>query len=103
MRNSSAVSVSAASAASVPPFSLTRTLSMMPRLGLARMGRMPGYGVSRVIVTVCGSGASTAVIFSTRKSGFDCRLRTRSKDHLTSAEVRGFPLAKVTSGCRVNV
>jgi hypothetical protein len=102
LRNSSAVSVSAASAASVPPFSSTTALLTMPSVGLVTIAGTAVLGSSDVMTTVCSSGAST-VRPAIRNEPLPWTFFTRLSEKTTSAEVSGVPSEKVMSSRIVNV
>ena len=61
-----------------------------------RIGTIDGCGAFVRITTVRWSGASTSCTPSNRKMGLALRLRMRSNDHLTSADVSSLPLANLT-------
>src|SRR5579859_4543375 len=71
--------------------------------GLERIGRIAGCGSVIRITTVSGSGVVTSSRPSSRNAALPLRYRTRSIDHLTSADVRGLPLTNFTFGRSLKV
>src|SRR5262249_1110008 len=103
MRKGSALSLSLASGLASPPFWLTSLLSTAPRLELDRIGSRAGFGALSLRTTVKGSGVRMSSTPFRKNAGLLLAYRTRSNDHLTSADVSGFPLAKRTLRRSLNV
>src|SRR5690349_15169934 len=82
---------------------MTTLLSRIPRLELESIGMIDGCDAVNRTTTVCGSGATTSAIPSTRNFVVELRLITRSSDHFTSADVSKFPLTNFTLGRSLNV
>src|SRR5271163_2777974 len=103
LRNASALSRSGAPGVASPPLFITSLLSRTDRFGPARIGTIAGCGVFIRMTTVWESGAWISSTALSRKKLAALRLRTRSNDHFTSADVSELPLANLTFGRNANV
>jgi hypothetical protein len=97
------VSVSAASAASVPPAARTASALVTEKAVFASSDRNEGRASLRVITTVPVSAASIEAIGSVRNEGWPVTLRRRWYENTTSSASSAEPSVKVTPSRRVKV